>query len=138
MTDTRKTAIVTGASQGIGAALVEEYPKRGYAVVANSRNIAKTNSLPRSASLTLIDGDIGDPKTAEKVVGAASSRFGRIDVLINNAGILISKPFTEYTTEDLNALVSTTMAGFLYLSQRVVKEMVKQKNGCIVSISTTL
>ena len=123
MTDTRKTAIVTGASQGIGAALVEEYLKRGYAVVANSRNIAKTNSLPRSASLALIDGDIGDPKTAEKVVGAALSRFGRIDVLINNAGILISKPFTEYTTEDLNALVSTTMAGFLYLSQRVVKEM---------------
>jgi NADP-dependent 3-hydroxy acid dehydrogenase YdfG len=72
------------------------------------------------------------------VVGAASSRFGRIDVVINNAGILISKPFTEYTTEDLNALVSTTMVGFLYLSQRVVKEMVKQKNGCIVSISTTL
>lgn len=138
MTDTRKTAIVTGASQGIGAALVEEYLKRGYAVVANSRNIAKTNSLPRSASLALIDGDIGDPKTAEKVVGAALSRFGRIDVLINNAGILISKPFTEYTTEDLNALVSTTMVGFLYLSQRVVKEMFKQKNGCIVSISTTL
>jgi len=138
MTDSRKTAIVTGASQGIGAALVEEYLKRGYAVVANSRNIAKTNSLPRSASLALIDGDIGDPKTAEKVVGAALSRFGRIDVLINNAGILISKPFTEYTTEDLNALVSTTMAGFLYLSQWVVKEMVKQKNGCIVSISTTL
>src|ERR1700746_1414038 len=137
MTDTRKTAIVTGASQGIGAALVEEYLKRGYAVVANSRNIAKTNSLPHSASLALIDGDIGDPKTAEKVVGAALSRFGRIDVLINNAGILISKPFTEYTTEDLNALVSTTMAGFFYLSQRVVKEMVKQKNGCIVRISIT-
>jgi NAD(P)-dependent dehydrogenase (short-subunit alcohol dehydrogenase family) len=118
MTDTRKTAIVTGASQGIGAALVEKYLKRGYAVVANSRNITKTNSLPRSASLALIDGDIGDPKTAEKLVDAALSRFGRIDVLINNAGILISKPFTEYTTEDLNALVSTTMAGFLYLSQR--------------------
>jgi len=138
MTDSRKTAIVTGASQGIGAALVEEYLKRGYAVVANSRNIAKTNSLPRSASVALIDGDIGDPKTAEKVIGAALSRFGRIDVLINNAGILIPKPFTEYTTEDLNALVSTTIAGFLYLSQRVVKEMVKQKNGSIVNISTTL
>jgi NAD(P)-dependent dehydrogenase (short-subunit alcohol dehydrogenase family) len=104
MTDSRKTAIVTGASQGIGAALVEEYLKRCYAVVANSRNIAKTNSLPSSARLALIDGDIGDPKTAEKVVGAALSRFGRIDVLINNAGILISKPFIEYTTEDLNAV----------------------------------
>ena len=86
----------------------------------------------------MIDGDIGDPKTAEKVVEAAFSRFGRIDVLINNAGILISKPFTEYTTEDLNALASTTIAGFLYLSQRVVKEMVKQKSGSIVNISTTL
>ena len=122
MTDSRKTAIVTGASQGIGAALVEEYLKRGYAVVANSRNIAKTNSLPRSASLALIDGDIGDPKTAEKVVGAALSRFWS-----HRSGILISKPFTEYTTEDLNALVSTTMAGFLYLSQRVVKEMVNKR-----------
>src|ERR1700722_12956609 len=127
MTDSRKTAIVTGASRGIGAALVEEYLKRGYNVVANSRNITKANSLPHSASLALIDGDIGDPKTAEKVVDAALSRFGRADVLINNAGILISKPFTEYTTEDLNALVSTTMAGFLYLSQWVVKEMVNKR-----------
>jgi len=138
MTGVQKTAIVTGASRGIGAALVEELLKRGYAVVGNSRNIAKANSLPRSANLVLIDGDIGDPKTAEKVVDAALSRFGRIDVLINNAGILIPKPFTEYTTEDLNALVSTTMAGFLYLSQRVVKAMVKQKSGSIVNISTTL
>jgi len=138
MTEAQKTAIVTGASQGIGAALAEEFLKRGYSVVANSRNIAKANSLPRSANLALINGDIGDPKTAERVVDAAVSRFGRIDVLINNAGIFIPKPFTEYTIEDLNALVSTTIAGFLYLSQRAVKKMVKQKYGSIVNISTTL
>ena len=109
----QKAAIVTGASQGIGAGLVEAFLKRGYNVVANSRNITKTNPFPASANLALVDGDIGDPKTAARIVDTAVSRFGRVDVLINNAGIFIPKPFTEYTTEDLNALVSTTLAGFL-------------------------
>jgi len=138
MANTQKTAIVTGASQGIGAGLVEAFLKRGYNVVANSRNITKTNPFPASANLALVGGDIGDPKTAAKLVEAAVSQFGRIDSLINNAGIFIPKPFIEYTTEEFNALVSTTLAGFLYVSQLSVKQMLRQKSGSIVNISTTL
>jgi NAD(P)-dependent dehydrogenase (short-subunit alcohol dehydrogenase family) len=138
MPSTQKTAIVTGASQGIGAALVDEFLKRAYNVVANSRNITKANPFAASANLALVDGDIGDPRTASKIVDTAVSRFGRIDSLINNAGIFISKPFTEYTTEDFNTLVSTTLAGFLYVSQLTVKQMLQQKSGSIVNVSTTL
>jgi NAD(P)-dependent dehydrogenase (short-subunit alcohol dehydrogenase family) len=135
---TQKTAIVTGASQGIGAGLVEAFLKRGYNVVANSRNITKTNPFPASPNLALVGGDIGDPKTAAKIVETAISRFGRIDTLINNAGIFIPKPFTEYTTEEFNSLVSITLAGFLYVTQLSVKQMLQQKSGSIVNISTTL
>jgi len=138
MANTQKTAIVTGASQGIGAALVEAFLKRDYGVVANSRNITKRNPFAASANVALVDGDIGDAKTAAKIVDTAVSRFGRVDVLINNAGIFISKPFTEYTTEDLNRLVSTTVAGFLYVSQLAVKQMMRQKSGSIVNVSTAL
>lgn len=138
MADTQKTAIVTGASQGIGAALVEAFLQRGYSVVANSRNISKANPFPSSANLALVDGDIGDPKTAAKIVDTAVSRFGRIDVLVNNAGIFIPKLFTDYTTEDFNALVSTTLSGFLYVSQLSVKQMLRQKSGSVVNVSTTL
>ena len=138
MANIQKTAIVTGASLGIGAGLVDAFLKRGYRVIANSRNIAKTNPFPASANLALVDGDIGDPNTAAKIVEFAVSRFGRVDVLINNAGIFIPKPFTEYTTEDFNALVSTTLAGFLYVTQLSVKQMLRQKSGSIVNISTTL
>ena len=138
MVSRQKTAIVTGASQGIGAGLVEAFLKRDYSVVANSQNITKANPFAASANLALVDGDIGDPRTAAKIVDTAVSRFGRIDVLINNAGVFIPKPFTEYTTEDFNALVSTTLAGFLYVSQLSVKQMLHQKCGSIVSISTTL
>jgi NAD(P)-dependent dehydrogenase (short-subunit alcohol dehydrogenase family) len=138
MANTQKTAIVTGASQGIGAALVEAFLNRGHSVVANSRNITKTNHFPSSANVALVDGDIGDPRTAAKIVDTAVSRFGRIDVLINNAGVFIPKPFTDYTTEDFNALVSTTLAGFLYVSQLSVKQMLRQKSGSIVNVSTTL
>jgi len=138
MVDTRKTAIVTGASQGIGAGLVEAFLKRGYNVVANSRQITKATRVAASTNLVLVDGDIGDPSTAAKIVDSAVSKFGRIDVLINNAGVFISKPFTEYTTEDFNSLVSTTLAGFLYLAQLAVKQMLKQKSGNIINVSTTL
>jgi NAD(P)-dependent dehydrogenase (short-subunit alcohol dehydrogenase family) len=138
MSYTQKTAIVTGASQGIGAGLVEAFLKRDYNVVANSRNISKANSFPASASLALVDGDIGHSQTAAKIAETAVSRFGRIDVLINNAGIFIPKPFTEYTTEEFNALISTTLSGFLYITQLSVKQMLKQKSGSIVNVSTTL
>jgi NAD(P)-dependent dehydrogenase (short-subunit alcohol dehydrogenase family) len=133
----RKTVIVTGASQGIGAELVKEFLKRGYSVVANSRNIIKANPFPASPNLVLVDGDIGDPNTAAKIVDTALSRFGRVDVLINNASVFIPKPFIEYTTEDFNALVSTTLAGFLYVSQLSVKQMLRQKSGSIVNLSTS-
>jgi len=138
MADNRKTAIITGASQGMGAGLVEAFLKRGYNVVANSRNITKANRFAAAANVALVDGDICQPSTAAKVVDTAVSRFGRIDVLINNAGVFIPKPFTEYTTEDFNTLVSTTLAGFLYVSQLSVKQMLKQKSGSIINISTTL
>jgi len=138
MVDTRKTAIVTGASRGIGAGLVEAFLKRGYSVVANSRNITKANPFAAAANVALVDGDIGQPSTAASIVNTAVSRFGRIDVLINNAGIFIPRPFIEYTTEDFNTLVSTTLAGFLYVSQLAIKQMLRQKSGSIINISTTL
>ena len=138
MVDNRKVAIVTGASQGIGAALVEAFLKRGYNVVANSRHITKANPFATSANIAMVDGDTGDSTTAAKIVDTAISRFGRIDVLINNAGIFIPKAFTEYTTQDFEALVSTTLAGFLYVSQLAVRQMLKQKSGSIVNVSTTL
>src|SRR5258705_7008053 len=138
MANTQKTAIITGASQGIGAGLVDAFLKRGYNVVANSRNIAKTNPFPASPNLALVDGDIGDPKTAARITETAVSRFGRIDTLVNNAGIFIPKPFTEYTTGEFNSLVSITLAGFLYVSQLSIKQMLQQKIGSIVNISTSL
>jgi NAD(P)-dependent dehydrogenase (short-subunit alcohol dehydrogenase family) len=138
MVDTRKTAIITGASRGIGAGLVEAFLKRGYNVVANSRHITKANPFTASTNLVLVDGDIGDPSTAAKIVDTAVSRFGRIDVLINNAGVFIPKSFTEYTTEDFDTLVSTTLAGFLHVSQLAVKQMLRQTSGSILNISTTL
>src|SRR6266478_932479 len=106
MADITKTAIVTGASRGIGAGLVEAFLKRGYNVVANSRNITRATPFAAGANVALVDGDIGHPDTAATIVDTAVSRFGRIDVLINNAGVFIPKPFTEYTTEDFNTLVS--------------------------------
>src|SRR5437899_4767459 len=125
----KKTAIVTGASQGIGAGLVEAFLKRGYSVVANSRNITKANPFAAPANIALVDGDIGHPSTAAAIVDTAVTRFGRIDVLINNAGVFIPKPFTDYTTEDFNTSVSTTLEGFLYVSQLAVKQMLRQKSG---------
>ena len=101
MGNTQKTAIVTGASQGIGAGAVQAYWERGYRVVANSRNITKANPFPASADRALVDGDIGDLETAAEIADTAVTRFGRIDALVNIAGIYISKPFTECTMEDL-------------------------------------
>jgi len=138
MANSQKTAIVTGGSQGIGAGLVEAFLERGYNLVANSRNITRANRFAIARNIVLVDGDIGERSTAAKIVDTAVSKFGRIDVLINNAGVFIPKPFTEYTTQDFDTLVSTTLAGFLYVTQLTVKQMVKQKSGSIINISTTL
>jgi NAD(P)-dependent dehydrogenase (short-subunit alcohol dehydrogenase family) len=132
----KKTAIVTGAQQGIGAGLVEGFLNAGYNVVATSLNATK--SLTASPALVLVDGDIGKQETAAKTVEAAITRFGTIDVLVNNAGIFHTKPFTDFTTEDFNALVSTNLLGFLYITQLTVKQMLKQKSGNVVSISAAL
>jgi NAD(P)-dependent dehydrogenase (short-subunit alcohol dehydrogenase family) len=131
----KKTAIVTGASRGIGAGLVEAFLKEGYRVVGTSRNAS--HSLTASTSLVLVDGDIGKQETAAAAVEAAIQHFGTIDVLVNNAGIYFSKPFTDFTTEDFNALVSTNLLGFLYITQLTVKQMLKQKSGCVVSMSAS-
>jgi len=132
----KKTAIVTGASQGIGAGLVEAFLKEGYNVVATSRNVSQ--SLTASSTLVLVDGDIAKPETAAKAVEAAIQHFGTIDVLVNNAGIFRTKAFTDFTTEDFNALISTNLLGFLYTTQLTVKQMLKQKSGSVVSISAAL
>ena len=132
----KKTAIVTGASQGIGAGLVEAFLKQGYNVVATSRDVSQ--SLTASPSLVLVDGDIGKQETATKVVEAAIKQFPTVDVLVTNAGIFYTKPFTDFTTQDFNALVSTNLLGFLYIRQLIVKQMRKQKSGSVVSISASL
>src|SRR5437868_6727785 len=134
----KKTAIVTGASRGIGAGLVEVFLflNEGYNVVATSRHVSQ--SLTASPHLVLVDGDIGKQETAAKAVEAAIKHFGTIDVLVNNAGIFCTKPFTEFTTEDFNALVSTNLLGFLYITQLTVKQMQKQKSGSVVSITAAL
>jgi NAD(P)-dependent dehydrogenase (short-subunit alcohol dehydrogenase family) len=132
----KKTAIVTGASRGIGAGLVEGFLKRGYNVLATSRNASQ--SLTASPSLVLVDGDIGKQETAVKAVEAAIKDFGTIDVLVNNAGIFYVKPFTEFTTDDFNALASTNLLGFLYITQLTVKQMLKQKSGNVVTITGSL
>jgi NAD(P)-dependent dehydrogenase (short-subunit alcohol dehydrogenase family) len=131
-----KTAIITGASQGIGAGLVEAFLEEGYNVVATSRDA--TRKLTGSASLILVDGDIGKPHTAAQTVEAAINNFGSIDVLVNNAGIFLNKPFTDFTIEDFDALVSTNLLGFFYITQPTVKQMLKQKSGCVVTITAAL
>jgi NAD(P)-dependent dehydrogenase (short-subunit alcohol dehydrogenase family) len=132
----KQTAIVTGASGGIGTGLVEGFLREGYNVVATSRDANR--KLAPTAGLVLLDGDIGVQQTATDAVEAAINNFGTVDVLVNNAGIFLKKPFTDFTTEDFNALVSINLFGFLYMTQRTVKEMLKQKSGCVVSISAAL
>jgi len=131
------TVIVTGGSQGIGAGVVHAFLDRGYAVVATSRNVKKA-SLPSSANLALVEGDIGQASTAAEVVRTSISKFGSIDHLVNNAGIFIAKPFVDYTPEDFKAMVSTNLEGFLYLTQPAVKQMLAQgKGGSVTTITTS-
>jgi NAD(P)-dependent dehydrogenase (short-subunit alcohol dehydrogenase family) len=131
-------AIVTGASGGIGLGITQALLARHYLVVGTSRTISKSPDLTAGDSLVLVDGDIGKKETAVKVAEAAISKFGRIDVLVNNAGIFMSKPFTEYTEEDFALMIATNVASFFFMTQQVVPQMHKQKEGHIVSISTTL
>jgi len=133
-----QTAIVTGASSGIGLGIAQALLERGYRVVANSRTISKSKDLEPSADLVLVDGDIGKKDTAIRVADAAISHFGSIDLLVNNAGIYIPKPFTEYTPEDFEKMIGTNIAGYFFITQQVVAQMRKQKSGHIVSISTVL
>ena len=139
MSSKQKTIIVTGASQGIGAGVVQSFLDRGYNVVANSRNISKSEAFKASDKLALVDGNIGDSAVAAKIVETAVTKFGSIDGLVNNAGIFFAKPFTEYTAEDLNALSSVNLEGFLYVTQGAVKQMLSQRSGgSVVTITTSL
>jgi NAD(P)-dependent dehydrogenase (short-subunit alcohol dehydrogenase family) len=132
----KQTAIVTGAAGGIGTGLVERFLSEGYNVVATSRGA--NQKLTVSNSLVVLDGDIGKQQTAADAVEAAINKFGSIDVLVNNAGIFLNKAFTDFTAEDFDALVSVNLLGFFYITQRTVKEMLKQKSGCVVSITAAL
>lgn len=134
MSDTRKVAVITGASQGIGAALVEAYIARGYRVVATSRSIQPSSN----PDVLTVAGDIGDPATAPRVIDEALSRFGRIDTLVNNAGVFVASPFTDYTAEQYADVTATNLDGFFLITQAAIRAMEKQGNGHVVSITTTL
>ena len=130
----QKVAIITGASQGIGAGLVEAFRAAGYAVVGTAR------SMPRSSQsdYATVAGDIADPATSEQVVGEALDRFGRVDTLINNAGVYIGKPFTDSSAEEYDAITAVNLGGFFHITQRAIRQMVDQGTGHIVNISTSL
>ena len=130
----RKVAVITGASQGIGAALVKAYRARNYRVIATARSIKPSND----ADILVVPGDIADRKTAERAISEGVARFGRIDTLVNNAGIFIAKPFTQYTEADYAAILSVNLAGFFHTTQLAVAEMEKQGSGHIVQITTSL
>ena len=127
MSEQRKTAIVTGASQGIGAGVVKRFVERGFNVVATSRKMTSSPEVAASAQVALVDGDIGEAATAARIVDVALSQFKSIDILVNNAGIYFTKPFTDYTTEDFRSLVSTNLEGFLYVTQLSIRQMLAQK-----------
>lgn len=134
MSNERKVAIVTGASQGIGAGLVKGFRDRNYRVVATSRSI-RPNVDP---DILAVPGDIANPATAEAVVREAIARFGRVDTLVNNAGIFIAKPFTDYTAEDFASKIATNLAGFFHITQQAARAMLALGSGHIVSITTSL
>jgi NAD(P)-dependent dehydrogenase (short-subunit alcohol dehydrogenase family) len=131
---TGKVAVITGASQGIGVGLVAGYRARGWAVVASARTIPPSED----PDLLTVEGDIADPATAGRIVGAALDRFGRLDTLVNNAGVFISKPFTDYTPADYATLVGVNLTGFFWLTQRAVAEMATRYGGHVVTITATL
>jgi NAD(P)-dependent dehydrogenase (short-subunit alcohol dehydrogenase family) len=130
----QKVAIVTGASQGIGAGLVEAFRAAGYAVVGTALSMPRSNE----SDYATVAGDIVDPATSEQVVGEALDRFGRVDTLINNAGIYIGKPFTDYSVDDYDAIINVNLAGFFHITQRAIRQMVDQGAGHVLNISTSL
>ena len=134
MSTTQKVVVITGASQGIGAGLVKGFRDRNYRVIATARSI-KPSTDP---DVLTIAGDIADPAVAERVFTEGVARFGRIDSLINNAGVFIAKPFTQYTAEDYATVLSTNLNGFFQFTQRAIAEMEKQGSGHIVNITTSL
>ena len=129
-----KVAIITGGSHGIGAGLVAAYRGLGWAVVANARAIGPSGD----PDVLAVGGDVSEPATADRIIGQALGRFGRIDTLVNNAGVFLSKPFTEYTAGDYAAVVGVNLTGFFWLTQRAIAEMVKRGGGHVVNITTTL
>jgi NAD(P)-dependent dehydrogenase (short-subunit alcohol dehydrogenase family) len=130
----QKVAIITGGSQGIGAGLVAAYRRPGWRVVANARAMKPAED----PDVLTVEGDIAEPATADRIVGAALERFGRIDTLVNNAGVYISKPFTDYTAEDYALVIGVNLGGFFWLTQRVIAEMLKRHGGHVVNISATI
>ena len=134
MSTDRKVAVITGASQGIGAALVAAYRERGYRVVAVARSIKQSDD----ADILAVPGDIADRKTAELAISEGAERFGRIDTLVNNAGIFIAKPFTRHSEADFAAIMGVNVAGFFHITQRAIAEMEKRGSGHVVQITTSL
>jgi NAD(P)-dependent dehydrogenase (short-subunit alcohol dehydrogenase family) len=134
MTSTPKVAIITGASQGIGAGLAAAFRKAGYAVVGTALTIGSAEE----ADFVTVAGDIAEPETADRIVTCALDRFGRIDTLVNNAGIFIGKPFTGYSVEDYTAMIAVNLTGFFHITQRAIRQMDKQHTGHVVNISTSL
>jgi NAD(P)-dependent dehydrogenase (short-subunit alcohol dehydrogenase family) len=132
--DGQKVAIVTGGSQGIGAGIVDGYREHGWAVVANARTI-KPSDDPAVAT---VEGDISEAATADRIIAEALNRFGRVDTLVNNAGVFLSKPFTEYTAHDYALVTGVNLAGFFWLTQRAIAEMLKRGGGHVVNISATI
>jgi NAD(P)-dependent dehydrogenase (short-subunit alcohol dehydrogenase family) len=130
----QKVAIITGASQGIGAGLVDGFGRSGYAVVGTARSIRRADE----PGYLTVEGDIAHAATADHVVEQALDRFGRIDTLINNAGIFIGKPFTDYSVDDYAAVTAVNLAGFFHITQRAIRQMVEQGGGHVVNVSTSL
>ena len=130
----RKVAIITGGSQGIGASLVAAYRRQGWSVVATAR----TMKPAEDPDVLTVEGDITEPATADRIVSGAIERFGRIDTLVNNAGVYVSKPFTDYTAADYALVTGVNLGGFFWLTQRVITEMLKRYGGHVVNISATL
>jgi NAD(P)-dependent dehydrogenase (short-subunit alcohol dehydrogenase family) len=130
----QKVAIVTGGSQGIGAGLVDGYRQRRWAVVANSLNIRPS----KDPDVLTVKGDISEQATADQIISRAIDRFGRIDTLVNNAGVFVSKPFTDYTAEDYALVTGVNLAGFFWLTQRAISQMLKQHSGHVINISASV